>query len=56
MNRTLVELHGQRMTIGQVFRDQKNRGYGWALRNIVSPMQALAALRLAHRGGQPNWG
>jgi hypothetical protein len=32
--RTLVELYGQRMTIEQVFRDQKNRRNGWALRNI----------------------
>jgi hypothetical protein len=32
--RTLVELYSQRMTIEQVFRDQKNRRNGWALRNI----------------------
>jgi Transposase DDE domain len=32
--RTLVELYGQRMTIEQVFRDQKNRRAGWALRNL----------------------
>lgn len=31
--RALVELYGQRMTIEQVFRDQKNRRAGWALRN-----------------------
>jgi len=30
----LVELYSQRLTIEQVFRDQKNRRAGWALRNI----------------------
>ena len=32
--RALVALYGQRMTIEQVFRDQKNRRNGWALRNV----------------------
>jgi hypothetical protein len=29
----LTELHGRRMTIEELFRDEKNRRHGWALRN-----------------------
>lgn len=32
--RTLVSLYGRRMTIEQVFRDQKNRRNGWSLRDV----------------------
>jgi hypothetical protein len=30
----LTELYGRRMTIEQLFRHEKNRRYGWSLRNI----------------------
>lgn len=35
----LTALYGRRMTIEELFRDQKNRCHGWALRNtqIIRP-------------------